>query len=246
MQNEIANEIQIYPEMVSTETEISPEYQNGKEMINLFYSEPIFNPDYYNVQNVYYPEFYENITHESDCYFDYEKYYNQILVSNISECPLSNNSRDDYVREKEKFEKECSGYFKQIKDLKNKNEELIRKLKISEDIIKRQESDYDRILEENRELRRRSKIYLDKYSIIKKDNEILRKECERKESLIKGFKKRMPFRSSSYKGSGRNIEVKDKITSSNSNLKRVFEENYNDFDYDNHSHFKRQKIVYDD
>ncbi|CAG8718334.1 7800_t:CDS:2, partial [Gigaspora rosea] len=73
------------------------------------------------------------------------------------------------------------------------------------------------------------------YSITKKNNKILRKEYEWKESLIKGFKKRMPFRSSSYKESGRNIEVEDKIPSLNLDLKRVFEKNYNDFDSNNHS-----------
>src|SRR6185437_9186064 len=94
-------------------------------------------------------------------------------------------------------------YLNRIEKLESENEILSRKVSFSEKIFKRNNSEYEILREENERLRRENKKLLEEvFTINKKVDDLhrmkrnLQMECDRKESLIRGFKKNMPFKGS--------------------------------------------------
>jgi len=265
------NEIEVNPEIVSAETNFIPDVekynsgnivpfvsidkQNIEDVNTLFYSEAVFNPDYCDMRFEYYPEINQYPGYDSGSYFDYEQYYTDVPISNLSECSnvnyVQNENSADMIKNLEKTNRE---YLNRIENLEIENENILREVSCSKNTIKRNYLEYELLRSENEKLKRENRKLKDEVDRINDEANNLQnlkrsfqRECERKESLIRSFKKKMPFRGSSYKRTRMNNEEsqerRDKIQYSNSCLK-IGEENESRFESD--IHYKRRKIVYDD
>jgi len=264
------NEIEVNPEIVSAETNFIPDaekYNSGNVVPFVSIVKPNTEPEYqyieiqnkeFIVPDMYfgYPEFNQYIDFDSGYYFDHGQYYVDVPGSNMIEC--SNISYERNVNCPDgtlKLKGNSNEYLNRIEKLESENEILSRKVSFSEKIFKRNNSEYEILREENERLRRENKKLLEEvFTINKKVDDLhrmkrnLQMECDRKESLIRDFKKNMPFKGSSYKRPRVNKkEIPEKryfIQYSNSDLKREVGEDFREFDSD--SNYKRKKIVYDD